>query len=69
MSFDDPQNTSISITAQIDIHGDGTWVDYQTFTLRRGETLTHDFPEAFSSYWIRFVSDKDTTATANLIYR
>ncbi len=67
LRFDDPQNESLNITAQIDIHGDGTWFDYQTFPLKTGETTTHEFPEAFSAYWIRFTSDEDTTTTT-LIY-
>lgn len=57
------------ITAQIDIHGDGTWVDYKNFELKANEPLDHDFPENFSAYWIRFVSDKATTASAQLTYR
>lgn len=58
-----------TITAQIDIHGDGTWVDYRRFTLPANGTRTHVFPDSFSAYWIRFVSDADTTATAILTYR
>jgi hypothetical protein len=69
LRFDDPKNANLHITAQIDIHGDGTWVDYQKFFLENSETIGHEFPEAFSAYWIRFVSDKDTTATVTLIYR
>jgi len=57
------------IIAQIDIHGDGTWVDYHKFTLQAGQSLTHQFPDGFSAYWIRFVSDENTTATAQLSYR
>ena len=57
------------ITAQIDIHGDGTWVDYETFEAKNGESIAHDFPDGFSAYWIRFVSDTDVTATAQLSYR
>jgi hypothetical protein len=66
---DDPQSDHLKITAQIDIHGDGTWIDYQTFPIKNGETIDHEFPDAFSAYWIRFVSDKETTATATLSYR
>ena len=69
LRFDDPANDSLHVTAQIDIHGDGTWVDYQRFLLENGETTGHEFPDGFSAYWIRFVSDEDTTATAQLIYR
>jgi len=57
------------ITAQIDIHGDGTWVDYQRFELKDNQTISHEFPDSFSAYWIRFVSGETTKASAQLIYR
>jgi hypothetical protein len=68
LGFNAGDSEELNITAQIDIHGDGTWVDYQTFSLKNGGTHTHRFPDAFSAYWIRFVSDKDATATATLTY-
>ncbi len=58
-----------AVTAQIDLHGDGTWANYQTFTLQGGETLEHEFPEAFGAYWIRFVSDRESELTATLTYQ
>jgi hypothetical protein len=69
LRFDEATTDSLSITAQIDIHGDGTWVDYQSFTLENGKTTQHEFPDGFSAYWIRFVTDKDTIASSQLIYR
>jgi hypothetical protein len=69
LSYADQDNDKIEITAQIDIHGDGTWVDYQSFTLEKGKTTDYIFPENFSAYWIRFVTNKDTKASAQLIYR
>ena len=64
-------NTSnnTTITVQIDLHGDGTWVDYRFFTLSPGQPVTHSFPDSFSAYWIRFVSERKTNATALLNYR
>ncbi|MCP5543943.1 MAG: hypothetical protein H7A49_08555 [Akkermansiaceae bacterium] len=62
-------DTAATITAQIDIHGDGTWVDYKEFPLTPAETAEHRFPDGFSAYWIRFVSDKDAVVTAQLSYR
>jgi hypothetical protein len=69
LRFEDGKNDRLNVTAQIDIHGDGTWVDYHTFFLENAHTIGHEFPAAFSAYWIRFVSDEDTTVTATLIYR
>lgn len=58
-----------TITAQIDIHGDGTWVDYSRFEVAPESPVRHTFPDAFSAYWIRFISDRNTIATAHLSYR
>ena len=57
------------ITAEIDLTGDGNWVAYRSFEVSAGEPIVHDFPEAFSAYWIRFKSEKDTKATVQLDYR
>lgn len=58
----------VIITAQVDILGNGHWVDYKSFPLVADTPDTHEFPAAFSAYWIRFVSDKATTASAQLTY-
>ena len=55
-----------TITAEIDITGNGNWTTYRTFKVD-GET-THLFPDAFSAYWIRFRSAQDGTASATLVY-
>ena len=55
-----------TITAEIDITGNGNWAPYMTFKVD-GEA-THTFPDSFSAYWVRFRSDKDCTATATLVY-
>ncbi|MCH7228979.1 hypothetical protein MLD59_22745 [Verrucomicrobiaceae bacterium E54] len=60
---------AVEITAEIDIHGDGTWIDDESFALSPGKAHQHEFPETFSAYWIRFVSDTDATVTAQLEYR
>jgi len=56
------------ITAEIDLSGMGDWQPYKTFEIKASEALRHEFPEAFQAYWIRFRSDTDTTATAQLTY-
>ncbi|MCW1922073.1 hypothetical protein OKA05_05880 [Luteolibacter arcticus] len=58
-----------TITAEIDISGDGNWVTYQSFKVTVGKPLAHEFPDAFSAYWIRFTSDKGAKVTAQLDYR
>jgi len=57
------------ITAEIDLTGDGNWVSYRRFEVSAGRPLVHEFPEAFSAYWIRFTIAKDAKATAQLDYR
>lgn len=55
------------ITAKIDITGMGDWYTYKTFDVE--EAIEHQFPQAFQAYWIRFISDTETTASAQLTYR
>jgi hypothetical protein len=47
----------------------GDWHPYRTFELKPDGPVTYTFPDAFQTYWIRFVSDADTTLTAHLTYR
>ena len=58
-----------TLTAEIDLSGDGKWVTYQSFPVKAGTPLKHDFPNGFSAYWIRFQSDKEATVGAQLEYR
>jgi len=58
----------VAMTVQIDLTGTGVWVDYHRFEVPKGETHTHRFPKGFNAYWVRVVSDADTTATAQLVY-
>lgn len=59
----------VRITLQIDIDGNGRWVDYKQFSIPPGESVNHAFPHGFSACWIRAVSDTATTATLHLEYR
>ncbi len=58
----------VNVTVEVDPDGTGLWCRYQTFAVPPGQTVTHDFDEVFSAYWVRFVSDTTTTATAWLKY-
>ena len=42
---------------------------YKTFPVKAGAPTTFTFPDGFAAHWVRFVSDKDVTATAWLEYR
>jgi len=58
-----------TITAEVDVSGDGNWVAYRSFDVTAGQKVEHRFPDAFSAYWIRLKCDKDATITARLDYR
>lgn len=60
--------SAAKITLQVDLDGTGLWVPYQSFDLKAGEEVSHTFPEGFSAYWVRALSDRDTTATAWFVY-
>ncbi len=56
-----------TISAEIDLDGNGHWVSYESFQVEG--SLTHDFPAAFQAYWIRFTSDSEARIGAELTYR
>ncbi len=59
---------AVTLTAEIDLTGEGRWAAYQNFEVKPGAETTHTFPEEFQAYWIRFKSSEDCTATARLVY-
>jgi hypothetical protein len=58
----------VRVRIEAEISGEGTWVAYRDISVQPGKKFTHSFPDAFGAYWVRLVSDKDTTATAEFIY-
>lgn len=58
----------VNFTLEADPAGNGTWMKYKTFAVNPGEKMEFLFPESFQARWIRFIPDKDCTATAWLIY-
>jgi hypothetical protein len=56
------------ITIEIDVTGQGDWEPYRTLATEAGQMIDYSFPDAFSAYWIRFVSDTEVQATAHLTY-
>jgi hypothetical protein len=59
---------AVTLTAEIDLSGEGRWAAYQTFGVKPGTETTHSFPPEFQAYWIRFKASEDCTATARLVY-
>lgn len=68
MSLSHKSKEPVTVTLQVDIDGEGLWVDYQTFEVPPGKTIAHEFPKGFSACWIRAVSNRDATATVVLNY-
>lgn len=58
----------VTFHIEVDISGSGQWATYLECIVEPGKPMEHDFPDAFAAYWVRVVADKDTTATARLMY-
>jgi hypothetical protein len=58
----------VTLTAEIDLTGEGRWATYATFDVKPGAATTHTFPEEFQTYWIRFTASEACTASAQLVY-
>jgi len=56
------------IALEIDVDGTDLWIPYKSIELKAGVTVTHEFPEGFSAYWIRAISTQDTTVTVMFTY-
>jgi len=59
---------SAKFSLEADVTGEGKWMPVKEFILKPGEGGRHDFPDWFQAYWVRLISNQDTTATAQLIY-
>ncbi|QEG00248.1 hypothetical protein Mal15_43180 [Stieleria maiorica] len=60
---------AVTMTLQIDLDGDGRWVDHKRFDVPAGKPLRYPFPKGFSACWIRAVCDTQTIATVQFDYR
>ena len=58
----------VTMKIEVDLSGNGTWVEYRSFEVPAGRTEEHVFPEGYQAYWIRVVANTDVTATAWLTY-
>lgn len=59
----------VTFTIEADPTGCGDWMKWQTVTVEPGKEWKFRFPDGFQARWIRFTTDKDTDATAWLIYK
>lgn len=58
----------VELTIEVDFLGDESWAPYATLRLGPRGYAHHEFPEGFGAHWVRFVVDRDCTATASLHY-
>ncbi|MCG6186835.1 hypothetical protein [Maribellus maritimus] len=60
-----------SVTFKIEVEpiGHGPWMLYKEINIQASETYSYEFPSDFQSRWIRFVANKECTATAWLEYK
>jgi hypothetical protein len=60
-----------TVTFKIEVEpiGHGNWMLYKEVSVDPGEKFAYQFPEDFQARWIRFVADKNCSATAWLEYK
>jgi len=59
----------VTFTIQVDIDGNGRWVEYNQFEVKAGETVVHRFPTGYSASWVRAISGADVNATLLFTYK
>jgi len=57
-----------TIRLEVDVDGTGLWIPYDSFELDKGGEIEGSFPDAFSAYWVRAISDRETLATVTFRY-
>jgi hypothetical protein len=68
LTLSQTSDTPVNITVELDITGEGLWIPYRTFEVKSGAPIEHDLPSALQARWLRVISDKDCTATAQCRY-
>ena len=61
-------NQPVTFRIEVEPIGHGPWMLYKEVSIKQGETFKYEFPENFQARWIRFVADKNCSATAWLKY-
>jgi hypothetical protein len=59
----------VQMRLEIDYSNRDFWKTYGAITVPVGETVTVQFPDAYSAHWCRIVADRDCRATARFEYR
>ncbi len=62
-------NGPVKFTVEVEPIGHGPWMVYKEVVVEPGTSFEYEFPASFEARWIRFVADKDCTATTWLEYK
>ena len=57
-----------TIRLEVDVDGTGLWMPYESFPVKANQSTRHTFPEGFSAYWVRAISDTATIASVTFTY-
>ncbi len=61
-------DAALNVTLQVDITGTGNWVDFKTYEVSGGQSVTETLPESFAAYWVRALADRDGVASVQFRY-
>lgn len=61
-------NETVDFTIQADFMGNGDFYDFKTISVKPGEYVHYEFPDAYSANWMRFKTGKNCKATAIVHY-
>ena len=61
-------DSAVTVTVDVDFLGNGTWHQYDAFTVAPHGYVHHEFPAGFSAHWVRVTADTDCVATAYFTY-
>lgn len=60
------EDPPVVLTLQIDVNGDGEWVDHATIDVPAADYVCHLLPEDLDATWMRLKTDRDCIITAFL---
>jgi len=69
LSLSHNSNEPVIFDIEVEPIGHGPWMLYKRITVDPGKKYEHRFPDHFQARWIRFKTDRDTRATAWLVYK
>lgn len=59
---------AVTVRLEVDATGEGVWIAWKDLAVPAGKTVKEAIPQDLQGRWIRFTADRDTTATAWLVY-